>query len=200
MIATESTPDTGRHGVAARIEACLSRIRPRALSETFRRDAAVLMPVFEKGGEPHFLLTLRTEAVETHKGQISFPGGVCNPGETFLQTALRETFEEVGIDPAGIRLLGRFHEYLSINDHRVMPFAGYLAYPFETKANAAEVAAILHVPFSAFCDPARLRIGRREIRGREAEVLYYTFERHVIWGLTARVIRDFLAALGENPA
>jgi 8-oxo-dGTP pyrophosphatase MutT (NUDIX family) len=71
----------------------LGSLHPRALVSGFSREAAVLIPIFERGGEPHFLLTRRTEEVETHKGQISFPGGMRQDDEPLELTALRETFE-----------------------------------------------------------------------------------------------------------
>ena len=85
----------------------LSRLQVRRFATGYTREAAVLMPVFEKDGEPHFLLTHRTEDVQTHKGQISFPGGMCRDDESHEATALRETLEEVGIGEEQIEILGR---------------------------------------------------------------------------------------------
>jgi len=189
------TPHAAAPSLRARMRACLQGLEPRQLQEPYNSEAAVLMPFFERDGEPHLLLTLRTQEVETHKGQISFPGGVREGAETLEQTALRETLEEVGIRPESIDLLGRFHDYVSVTDHRVTPFAGYLEYPFAAIPHASEVAEILHVPFAVFKDPQRLRVERRTLRGREFDVYFYSFGRHVIWGLTARIIRDFLRGL-----
>src|SRR5512136_1279858 len=97
-----------------RIRDCLAALTPRKLTNGFTREAAVLMPVFERGGEYHFLLTRRTEEVQTHKGQISFPGGMREGEEDLRITALRETFEEVGIEGSRVEILGRFHDYISI--------------------------------------------------------------------------------------
>ena len=108
----------------SRIRHCLAGLEPRSLALPSRGEAAVLMPIFRKEGEPHFLLTLRTQEVETHKGQVSFPGGMRDHAEPLEQTALRETFEEVGIEPRRIEMLGRFHEYLSITNYAVTPFDG----------------------------------------------------------------------------
>ncbi len=181
--------------ISKQILSKLAGIKPRRLQGDYANEAAVLMLAFERHDEPHFLLTLRTEEVETHKGQISFPGGMRAGDESLEQTALRETHEEIGIEPERIEILGRFHEYPSINEYRVTPFAGYIDGPFAPKPHAAEVAEILYVPFSVFLDPGRLRIEQMAYRGRMRDVYFYSFERHQIWGLTARIIRDFLAEI-----
>ncbi len=91
-----------------RIRNCLAELKPRILTDGFARQAAVLMPVFQWENEYHFLLTRRTEEVQTHKGQISFPGGMREDNEDLVKTALRETFEEVGIEANRIEILGGF--------------------------------------------------------------------------------------------
>jgi 8-oxo-dGTP pyrophosphatase MutT (NUDIX family) len=173
----------------------LSSLRLRTFEAGSDREAAVLMPVFERAGEPYFLLTRRTEDVQTHKGQISFPGGMREAGEKLEVTALRETREEVGIQPSSIELLGRFHDYRSTTGYLVTPFAGYLAEPFETIPEVREVAEILLVPFRVFLDPARLRIQQMQRLGQAMDVYFYSYGAHEIWGLTARIIRDFLIEL-----
>ncbi len=177
-----------------RIRDCLTALSPRKLTDGFIREAAVLMPVFEWENEYHFLLTLRTEEVQTHKGQVSFPGGMREDGEDLIQTALRETFEEVGIEKNRIEILGRFHDYISINSYRVTPFAGYIHGPFTTVPQVHEVAEILQVPLRVFLDPERLRVEKRT-RYKETEVYFYSYGTHQIWGLTARIIKDFMETL-----
>jgi 8-oxo-dGTP pyrophosphatase MutT (NUDIX family) len=173
----------------------LANLQPRTLTSGYTREAAVLMPIFEKKGEPCFLLTRRTQEVQTHKGQISFPGGMRENGEDLAQTALRETHEEVGIQSHEIEILGRFHDYISITDYRVTPFAGFLSKPFTTTPQAHEVAEVIHVPIRIFLDPSRLRVEKQIIRGQEEDVYFYSYKTYQIWGLTARMIKDFLAFL-----
>lgn len=153
------------------------------------------MLIFERGGEPYFLLTRRTEEVATHKGQISFPGGVRHGGESLLETALRETFEEVGIEWSQIEVLGRFHDYISINEHLVAPFPAYIQGSFDTVPQRSEVAEVLQVPFAIFQDPSRLRVERMLRSGVMSDVYFFQYESHEIWGLTARIIKDFLETL-----
>jgi len=179
----------------SQIRSTLAAMQTRAISSGYDREAAVLMPVFERDREPHFLLTLRTEEVETHKGQISFPGGMRHGDERLEVTALRETREEIGIDEERIEILGRFHDYVSSTDYRVVPFAGYVRSPFQVVPQPTEVAEVLTVPFSIFLDPGRLRTEKMMRRGKLIDVYFYSYSSYQIWGLTARIIRDFLAAL-----
>jgi 8-oxo-dGTP pyrophosphatase MutT (NUDIX family) len=181
--------------VRTQVRQALSRLRPRVVASGYAREAAVLMPIFERDGAPHFLLTLRTEEVETHKGQISFPGGMRHGHEDLEQTALRETSEEIGLEPHRIELLGRYHDYISSTDYRVTPYAGYVTEPFNLAPQPSEVAAVIEVPFHVFMDAARLRVERMILRGKPADVYFYAYERHQIWGLTARIIHDFLEEL-----
>jgi 8-oxo-dGTP pyrophosphatase MutT (NUDIX family) len=177
-----------------RIRDCLAALNPRKLTNGFIREAAVLMPIFEWEHEYHFLLTRRTDEVQTHKGQISFPGGMREGEEDLVQTALRETFEEIGIEASRIETLGRFHDYVSINSYRVTPFAGFIDRPFTTVPQVHEVAEILQVPFRVFLDPDRLRI-EKSTRYGETELYFYSYGTHQIWGLTARIIKDFMETL-----
>ena len=133
--------------------------------------------------------------MSTHKGQISFPGGMRQEGESLQQTALRETYEEVGIYESRIEVLGRFHDYVSITGHLVAPFAGYIEGTFTTFPQKTEVAEVLQVPFGIFADPARLRIERMLRLGRYRNVYFYRYEPYEIWGLTARIIKDFCDVL-----
>jgi 8-oxo-dGTP pyrophosphatase MutT (NUDIX family) len=173
----------------------LAALEPRNLSAGYTREAAVLMPFFTFENEPCLLLTLRTQEVETHKGQISFPGGMREENEDLWRTALRETYEEVGIEESRIKYLGRFHDYISITGYRVTPFVGYIESPFKTVPQVREVAEILQVPIDTFMDPNRLRIEKTDRYPGESHVYYYSFGTHQIWGLTARILKDFFDML-----
>jgi 8-oxo-dGTP pyrophosphatase MutT (NUDIX family) len=181
-----------------RIRSFLSTLKPRTLTGGYTREAAVLMPVFEWDHEYHFLLTRRTEEVQTHKGQISFPGGMREDNEDIVKTALRETYEEVGIEENKIEILGRYHDYISITDFRVTPFAGFIRGPFTTRPQIREVAEILQVPVRIFMDPSRLRIENSNDMYPEREVYYYSYGTHEIWGLTALIIKNFIEELNQS--
>ena len=178
-------------GLPEDMREALVRLPLKRVTGGYQREAAVLMLVFARGGDFHFLLTRRTEEVSTHKGQISFPGGMRQNGETLQQTALRETYEEIGIEENRIEILGRFHDYLSITGHLVVPFVGYIDGDFATTPQNREVAEVLEVPFRIFLDPARLRTERMFRSGRIQEVYFYRYQPHEIWGLTALILKDF---------
>ena len=176
----------------------LAELSPRRLTDGFVRQAAVLMPFFEQDGEWHLLLTRRTDEVETHKGQISFPGGMREEGETPKRTAIRETFEEIGITADGIEILGEFHDYVTITDIRVTPFAAMLRQPFTVTPQAHEVAEVLRVPCSLFLDPQRLFVEKDLIiDGKIAGDYSWFYETHRIWGLTALIIHDFFETINK---
>ncbi|HSR68764.1 MAG TPA: CoA pyrophosphatase [Acidobacteriota bacterium] len=181
-----------------RIEERLTHLSPRRLALQDRPRAAVLMPVFQRAGQPHFLLTQRTETVATHKGQVSFPGGYREGGERLRRTALRETEEEVGIASEKVRLLGPFHEYMAVTDTLVRPYVGFLRDPWQAAPNPGEVARILEVPFHFFTEnPPRSQRYRRQ--GRSRRVYFWDWQDDTqIWGLTAAIIKDFLDCLGSS--
>jgi 8-oxo-dGTP pyrophosphatase MutT (NUDIX family) len=178
-----------------RIRSRLESLSPRKLADGYVREAAVLIPVFRAEEDHCLLLTRRTEEVQTHKGQISFPGGMREENETLAATAIRETYEEVGIEAGSIEILGRFHDYISITGYRVTPFAGFVRSPFRTERQVHEVAEILHVPFRTFLDPDLLRIERNAYPGMDGDAYFYTYGAHQVWGLTARIIKEFFDTL-----
>ena len=159
--------------------------------------AAVLIPIWKEDESLSFLLTLRTKKVQTHKGQISFPGGMRNSTEEpLVQTALRETQEEIGISDNQIRILGQFDEYLSTTKLIVTPFVGRIEPPLVIQKNPEEVEEVIKVPFSLFQKPELLRTEIRQRLNERVKVYHYDFQCLDVWGLTAQIIRDFLKVIG----
>jgi len=155
--------------------------------------AAVLLPLLYKEGQWHVLFTQRTQDVEHHKGQISFPGGACEPFDPDLAaTALRETDEEIGVPPRLVRVLGALDDFPTITHFLVTPFVGLVPYPLVYSPNPYEVEAVLEVPLSFFVDPAGLRVEEREHEGQIFDVLFWDYGPHTIWGATARILKGFL--------
>lgn len=173
----------------------LATLSPRIIAKNYTAEAAVLIPMFWREGEPHFLLTQRTQQVSTHKGQISFPGGSRDAIDSSLcSTALRETEEEIGITVDWIEILGQFDEYRSKTNLLVAPFVGFLKEGFTVLKNSQEVEQIVEVPFDFFCRTTP----REEIRQRHGKpkiIYFYGYESHVIWGLTAAIIQDLIEFL-----
>lgn len=160
--------------------------------------AAVLMPLLYKGNDLHILLTKRTQAVKAHKGQVSFPGGVCDPGdETLLATALREANEEIGISPEDVEVLGALGPVTTARSGFVVhTYVGHIPYPYPFRVNSEEVADILLVPYHFLADASHWY--RRSLRADEQtiEIYFVPYEGHIIWGATARILKLFFERNG----
>lgn len=162
------------------------------ISETEKQDwieAAVLVPCLTVDGQDHLILTKRTEDVLHHKGQICFPGGACDPGDKSLwETALRETREELGLDPARVKFLKEMPRQYTPTGFRVTPFVGRIDAPAVWSPNPVEIAAVFSVPFSHLRDPANLRLLKKVYEGREFLDPHFIYEGHEIWGMTGRIL------------
>lgn len=158
--------------------------------------AAVLIPLARNGDGWHLLFTRRTERVDSHKGQVSFPGGACDPGETTPeQTALREADEEIGIHPADVRVLGRMNTLVTITGYRVTPVVGVVPWPYVFRVSSFEVARVFTMPL----DFLARRENRWDFFRPDTDlpvVAYHPFDGELLWGATARMTVDFLALLG----
>jgi 8-oxo-dGTP pyrophosphatase MutT (NUDIX family) len=165
------------------------------------RPAAVLIPLYVKEKILWTLFTKRTETVEHHKGQISFPGGGQHPEDPNLWvTAIRETEEEIGVPREGVRLLGALPKMVTVTDFEVSPFVGAIPYPVAFRPHAAEVEAIIEVPLPYLLDPMVVEERTVKWKGRDVPTLVYHYRGHAIWGATARILADFLEALRGGPA
>ncbi|MFN3431468.1 MAG: NUDIX hydrolase [Candidatus Sericytochromatia bacterium] len=182
-------------------ETILSRVlatRPRReISAEGMGRAAVLVPLFWREGVLHVLFTKRTDTVSTHKGQISFPGGrVEAHDETLLHTALRESHEEIGLAPEHVRVLGALDDTVTLRAMRITPYVGLIPEPYPFTLQTDEVAYLLDVPLAHFLDPSRLRIEEmRHPDGVVRPVHYYTMGSELIWGATARIVKEWLDAM-----
>ena len=158
--------------------------------------AAVLIPLIAGDREYSFLFTERSKAVEHHKGQISFPGGVCDPPEEDpVIAALREMEEEVGIPPACVCVMGTMNEFWTPTGFQITPVVGIIAKLPPLKIQQNEVASVFTVPFSFFSDPANVRVEQRVVEGTRREIYYYDYGSHTIWGATAMMLRGFLKTI-----
>jgi 8-oxo-dGTP pyrophosphatase MutT (NUDIX family) len=167
------------------------------LSEEIRlKCAAVLIPLVWYDDQWHLLFTRRTDTVESHKGQVSFPGGGCDEGETTPeQTALREAEEEIGLDSKEIRVLGRLSNLITVTYFRVTPVIGVVRWPAVFRVGAHEVARIFTMPLAWLANPSNR--WQFEIPGtRRSLIAYHPYDGELLWGATARMTVDFLNVLG----
>lgn len=159
--------------------------------------AAVLVPLVLHPA-PTILLTLRSAQLNSHAGQVSFPGGRMEAGETPEQTALREAQEEVGLDPAMSELLGRLPPLMTGTGYCVTPVVALLRPPFDLRHDPGEVEEAFEYPLARLLDPAAPERRRQEFRGRTREFWVWPHERHYIWGATASMLVTLAAVLRDQ--
>ena len=162
--------------------------------------AAALVLLYPQDDAPHVLLTVRAGRLGKHAGQVSFPGGLIDAGESVREAALREAFEEVGLDPAAVRMAGALSPlYITVSNFAIHPVAGIADAPAPLRPSAAEVARLLPVPLDALADPANLRRGTRWRDGLHCDVPYFEVRNERVWGATAMVLAELLAMLDLGP-
>jgi 8-oxo-dGTP pyrophosphatase MutT (NUDIX family) len=157
--------------------------------------AAVLVPLTFVQDEWHILFTRRTDRVQSHKGQVSFPGGACDEGETTPeQTALREAEEEIGMHSADVTVLGRLSQLITISSFRVTPVVGVIPFPYAFKVANIEVARVFTIPLLWLSD----RNNYWEFFLRDSErslITYHPYDGELLWGATARMTVTFLKTI-----
>ncbi len=178
--------------VRARLERRQQRETPRSL-ESLRR-AGVLVPLFVRDRRLWILFTRRTESVEHHRGQISFPGGSEEPeDESLYAAALRETQEELAVAPADVIPLGSLSPIVTVTGFYVEPYVAAVPQPYVWRPAEQEIAEVIEAPLAALMDPAILE--QKPVPGREGMVLFYNYGGHVIWGATAGILSELMEAL-----
>lgn len=175
----------------------LAAYRPKRVTATDARAAAVLIPLFA-APEPAVLFTVRTDTLPSHKGQISFPGGSIDASdESPSAAALRETKEELGLDPASVRIIGELDTTPTfVSGYVISPFVGWLERRPLLDPNPAEVAEVLEVPLEELRDDIRAEPGFSH-GGRTYPTEAWVWNGYVIWGVTARLLRVLLGVLAQ---
>lgn len=182
---------------APRVQRALATYDRRALEVPSRRKAAVLVPLFERDGEPWVVLTRRTDTVRSHAGQISFPGGAADPGEIDLwDTAVRETHEELGISPDDITRLGALDDYPTYSSgYIVSAFVGTIIPSATWTHSEAEIAEVIELPLQRLIDAGRMEEWERD--GIRFPMHLFDVDEHRVWGLTAYILQRFLDVAGH---
>jgi len=165
------------------------------LPNTRLRCAAVLVPLIFHENEWHLLFTRRTDRVESHKGQVSFPGGACDEGETTPeQTALREAHEEIGLHPEDVKVLGRLNSMITVTSFRVSPIVGVIPWPYAFLVANIEVARVFTMPVSWLANRSNFWELLHQDSGRSI-IFYHPYEGELLWGATARMTVNFLKTI-----
>jgi 8-oxo-dGTP pyrophosphatase MutT (NUDIX family) len=163
------------------LRARLASRSPQTQAEWEARPAAVLVPLYLDQGEWRVLLTQRTDLVEHHKGQVSFPGGRVDDADAGrVQTALREAEEEIGLKPEHVTVLGQLDELLTVTQYRITPVVGVIPWPYPFVLSTVELSEVFGVPLRWLAGPANLETQYRDpiVPGRPVPV-YYFYGNHL---------------------
>ncbi len=183
------------------IKQVLSGRISKRIHDTTRRPAAVLVCLSERGGECYVLFTRRTEEVNYHKGQISFPGGGTSSQDKTLQdTAIRESYEEIGLRPEDVEILGDLDDMYTLTSNFVVtPFVAFIPGEYDYVTSPAEVKEIINIPLNAFWKDARFWLQASSVKGPGMTAYYFEYKGQLIWGATARIVKGFLDLLLPPP-
>lgn len=163
------------------------------------RPAAVLIPMFQRDTTWHILFTRRNANLPEHSGQVSFPGGRADPGDQSPEeTAIREAYEEIGLIPRDVKLLGRLRGFITITNYSVTPVVGVIPWPYTLIPAQSEVTRIFTIPLDWLADPANHEQVPHHVPGKNAPVMvtyFKPFDGEVLWGASARITLTMLNAL-----
>jgi 8-oxo-dGTP pyrophosphatase MutT (NUDIX family) len=173
--------------VKQRIEKIFSHRKKKKITGENLKTSAVLIPLFYDQGQYHILFTERSDEVDFHKGQVCFPGGRREPSDSsLLHTALRESQEEIGLEARDIEILGELDDMLTfVTNYVISPFVAFIPHPYPFQAEGREIREIFSVPLSFLMDEANFK----------QDSYSYEYEGHIIWGATARILRQFIDLL-----
>jgi 8-oxo-dGTP pyrophosphatase MutT (NUDIX family) len=173
--------------VKQRIEEILRHRKKEKITGKDLKASAVLIPIFCDQGQYHILFTERSDAVVFHKGQVCFPGGRHEPSDSsLLQTAMREAEKEISLKATDIEILGELDDIVTFTSNYVIsPFVAFIPHPYPLKADAREIKGIFSVPLAFLMDEANF----------QPDSYAYEYEGHIIWGATARILRQFVDLL-----
>jgi len=177
-----------------RLKQALAQRQKSHIVDTNRVSSAVLIPIYHKQGDCHILFTKRTENVKDHKGQISFPGGAYEEHDkTLVNTALRECNEEIGLPAEAVELLGELDDIITTTSgYIISPFVGVIPWPYPLNIDPMEVEETIEAPISILLDKSCLQLGTDTLDGQVIPAYFYHYQGNVIWGVTAKILNQFL--------
>ncbi len=177
----------------------LKTYRPKQINLSDYPDfsrAAVLLLLFPSAEGFSTILTKRTDLVDTHKGQIAFPGGMAERGDAdIVSTALRETREELGIETNKVEVLGILDDLPVPSKFIITPVVGYMQTKQKITPHSVEVAEVFDAPIMFFQNEKNTWVEEREFRGAKRKVWFYSYEGRVVWGATAAILRNLLSVI-----
>lgn len=187
------------NGMEEYIRQLLQTYTRRELSVPGRRLAAVLLPLYQHNGDYGLIFTRRADTVLHHRGQIAFPGGGHEARDASLQhTALRESAEEIGLQPTHVEVLGQLDDLLTTgSNYLVRPFVGVIPYPYPFVLDPRETASIIEVPLTWLRQHNPPALEQRYYEGRLVQSHFFDYNEHVIWGATAKIVKQFLDLLAR---
>jgi len=177
-----------------KLTGALSERQKHTITGTGRISSAVLIPIFYKDNEYHILFTMRSKKVKYHKGEISFPGGVRSlEDRTLLDTALRESEEEIGLKSSDAEIIGELDDILTRNSNYIIaPYIAFIPYPYSFRLNPDEVDEIIEIPISILMDKSNMDT-ETEIEGDQIlDSYFYHYYGKTVHGATARILHQFL--------
>ena len=178
------------------LKKALTERKKLMITDSRLKPSAVLLPIFKKDGKCHILFTKRTDHLANHKGQISFPGGGRhNNDKSLMETALRESWEEIGLRQSDVKIIGELDDAATTTSlFCITPFVGIIPYPYEFKRDTFEVEEIFDVSLEDLMK-ADKKEEMVEVGGVQIKVISYEVDGHVIWGATAWILTEFLTIL-----
>ena len=182
-----------------RLSNALTERRIQRINDSKMKVSAVLVPVFVNSGQYHLLFIQRTQRVKNHKGQISFPGGAYEKADgLLLNTALRETREEIGVAPEDIEVLGELDDTLTATSNYIIsPFVGVIPYPYNFLLDKWETEELIEVPIAALLEKGCFSEGITQQNGEEINTYFFRYGDRNIWGATAKILKQFLEIINN---
>ena len=185
---------TGPKALPEALREILTRRQPANEARDGASPAAVLVPLQHHDGRWHVILNVRSETVGEHRGEVAFPGGRLEPADAgMVACALRETWEEMGIRPQDVDVLGPLDTVLTRTNYLVWPTVGIVPHPYAFAVDEREVAALIEAPIDELLDPGAARHEARMMPdGTVHERVAYVYGEHVIFGATAQILAQLL--------